>query len=433
MKILLSILCLTLVTYGSAQNNFDFKKFTETMCSSEFHGRGYVNSGDSIAAEYIADQMKLLGIDSIQSGYFQPFRLSVNTFPDSCSIQINNRLLEPGLEYIVGPASNGTYTGINCERAKTFDPKHIKVLNMKELIEEDRTATERIKYDKGTIYIIDNNVTGEGNASYVHSLAENISKYYDVIELVNTKFTWSVRSASYDGLYIQMKKSTFDTLNSARMNIKINVHNVQLPDYTSRNVIGQVKAKKKAKGTIMLTAHYDHLGRMGSETYFPGANDNASGVAMLLHLGQKLKAKPLRNYDVMCIAFAAEEIGLLGSKYLSEHPLFPLDAIKFQLNLDIMGSGEAGITAVNGLEFKREFKKLSRVNKRLKSVPSVKARGRAANSDHHFFTEKGVKGFFIYTRGNNQNYHDIHDTYENLSFNSFENLSELFTTFLRRL
>ena len=433
MKILLSILCLTLVTYGSAQNNFDFKKFTETMCSSEFHGRGYVNSGDSIAAEYIADQMKLLGIDSIQSGYFQPFRLRVNTFPDSCSIHINNRLLEPGLEYIVGPASNGTCTGVNCERAKTFDPKHIKVLNMKELIEEDRTATERRKYEKGTIYIIDNNVTGEGNASYVHSLAENISKYYDVIELVNTKFTWSVRSASYDGLYIQMKKSTFDTLNSARMNIKINVHNVQVPDYTSRNVIGQVKAKKKAKGTIMLTAHYDHLGRMGSETYFPGANDNASGVAMLLHLGQKLKAKPLRNYDVMCIAFAAEEIGLLGSKYLSEHPLFPLDAIKFQLNLDIMGSGEAGITAVNGLEFKREFKKLSRVNKRLKSVPSVKARGRAANSDHHFFTEKGVKGFFIYTRGNNQNYHDIHDTYENLSFNSFENLSELFTTFLRRL
>ena len=433
MKILLSILCLTLVTYGSAQNNFDFKKFTETMCSSEFHGRGYVNSGDSIAAEYIADQMKLLGIDSIQSGYFQSFRLSVNTFPDSCSIQINNRLLEPGLEYIVGPASNGTCTGINCERAKTFDPKHIKVLNMKELIEEDRTATERIKYEKGTIYIIDNNVIGEGNASYVHSLAENISKYYDVIELVKTKFTWSVRSASNDGLYIQMKKSTFDALNSAHMNIKINVHNVQLPDYTSRNVVGQVKAKKKAKGTIMLTAHYDHLGRMGSETYFPGANDNASGVAMLLHLGQKLKAKPLRNYDVMCIAFAAEEIGLLGSKYLSEHPLFPLDAIKFQLNLDIMGSGEAGITAVNGLEFKREFKKLSRINKRLKSVPSIKARGRAANSDHHFFTEKGVKGFFIYTRGNNQNYHDIHDTYENLSFNSFENLSELFTTFLRRL
>ncbi|MCH1479786.1 MAG: hypothetical protein L7U23_06785, partial [Crocinitomicaceae bacterium] len=75
MKMLLSILCLALGTFSSAQNNFDFKKFTETMCSSKFHGRGYVNSGDSIAAEYIAHQMKLLGIDSIQSGYFQPFRL----------------------------------------------------------------------------------------------------------------------------------------------------------------------------------------------------------------------------------------------------------------------------------------------------------------------------------------------------------------------
>ena len=432
MKMLLSILCLALGTFGRAQNNFDFKKFTETMCSPEFHGRGYVNSGDSIAAEYIAEQMNLLGIDSIQSGYFQPFQLSVNTFPDSCSIRINNKLLKPGLEYIVGPASNGTCKDIHCERAKTFDAKHIKVLNMRQLIEEDSTAPEWINYEKGTIYIIDNNVAQDSNAIYVHYLAENISKYFDVIELVNTKFTWSLSSASNDGLYIQMKKTTFDALYSEQMNIKINIHNVQIPNYIARNVIGQVKAKKKTKGTIMLTAHYDHLGRMGSETYFPGANDNASGVAMLLDLGQKLKAKPLRNYDVICVAFAAEEIGLLGSKYLSEHPLFPLNTIKFQLNLDIMGSGEAGITAVNGSEFKREFKKLSRINKRLNSVPSIKARGRAANSDHHFFTEKGIKGFFVYTRGLNQNYHDIHDTYENLSFNSFKNLSELFTVFLRR-
>jgi hypothetical protein len=66
---------------------------------------------------------------------------------------------------------------------------------MRQLIEEDSTAPEWINYEKGTIYIIDNNVAHDSNAIYVHYLAENISKYFDVIELVNTKFTWSLSSA----------------------------------------------------------------------------------------------------------------------------------------------------------------------------------------------------------------------------------------------
>ena len=64
--------------------------------------------------------------------------------------------------------------------------------------------------------------------------------------------------------------------------------------------------------------------------------------------------------------------------------------MKFQLNMDIMGSGEKGITAVNGRIFKKEFKKLQKLNKKLAAVPAVKARGKSANSDHHHFTEKGI-------------------------------------------
>jgi len=63
----------------------------------------------------------------------------------------------------------------------------------------------------------------------------------------------------------------------------------------------------------------------------------------------------------------------------------------------------------------------------------VKSRGKSANSDHHYFTEKGVPGFFIYTMGYNQNYHDIHDTFEALTFSSFERLSALFEKFIRHL
>ena len=154
---------------------------------------------------------------------------------------------------------------------------------------------------------------------------------------------------------------------------------------------------------------------------------------MLIELGSKLKQKPLKKYDVFLVAFSGEEAGLIGSNHMSENPLFDINDVRFLLNLDIMGSGEEGITAVNGRVFSKEFKRLQKLNKKLKAVPVVKARGKAANSDHYFFTEKGIPSFFIYTMGENKNYHDVYDTYENLTFSSFNSLSRLFNTFLRRL
>ncbi|MGB1452412.1 MAG: M28 family metallopeptidase, partial [Crocinitomicaceae bacterium] len=277
------------------------------------------------------------------------------------------------------------------------------------------------------------NVTVDSLSIYVHQVAQNVSKYNDVIELVNDKFTWSVQAKANNHLYVQMKKNIFDSLYVDEKNIKIHLHSNHLINYESNNIIGHIPSKRKSKGTIMITAHYDHLGRMGTKTYFPGANDNASGVAMLLALGETIKSKPLKKYNTLLVAFAGEEAGLVGSKYMSENPLCEISKIRFLLNLDIMGSGEHGITAVNGRVFKKEFKLLQKMNRKTQAVPVVKARGKAANSDHYFFTEKGVRSFFVYTMGKNKNYHDIFDTYENLNYNSFNGLAKLFDSFLRRL
>ena len=219
----------------------------------------------------------------------------------------------------------------------------------------------------------------------MHFLIEDYAKKHNVIEVVEDKFTWSVRQNAFDNLYLQIQKSALQNVASTDL-FSIHIDQKFQNSHTSNNVIGIIPSKRKSKGTIMISAHYDHLGRFGNKTLFPGANDNASGVAMMLYLGQKFKTKPLRKKDIVLVAFAGEEIGLLGSKHLSEQPLFPLEKVHFQLNLDIMGSGEKGITAVNGTLFKKQFRQLSKLNKRIKSVPNVKSRGRAANSDHHFFT-----------------------------------------------
>ena len=93
------------------------------------------------------------------------------------------------------------------------------------------------------------------------------------------------------------------------------------------------------------------------------------------------------------MAFAGEEAGLIGSHFMSENPVLDLENIAFVLNLDIMGSGEEGITVVNGRVHKKAYNKLLRLNKKKRYLSSIQARGEAANSDHYWFSQKGVPAF----------------------------------------
>jgi hypothetical protein len=97
--------------------------------------------------------------------------------------------------------------------------------------------------------------------------------------------------------------------------------------------------------------------------------------------------------------------------------------------MDIMGTGEDGITVVNGTLFKNEFDKLKQINLEHNFIKDVKIRGKAANSDHYFFSEHGVHACFIYTMGGIKAYHDIYDKAETLPLNEFQNLFELITKF----
>lgn len=182
---------------------------------------------------------------------------------------------------------------------------------------------------------------------------------------------------------------------------------------------------------FVFTAHYDHIGQMGADTYFPGANDNASGSAIILDLARYYKNKPEKpHYSIAFIWFAAEEAGLVGSKFYTEHPVFPLSKIKQLWNLDMMGSGEDGIKVVNGAVFNREFDLLQDINKEKGYLTKVSPRGKAANSDHYFFSEKGVHAFFIYTLGAYKEYHNINDKADALPLNEYENIFRLLVDYL---
>jgi len=182
---------------------------------------------------------------------------------------------------------------------------------------------------------------------------------------------------------------------------------------------------------ILITAHFDHLGKVGN-TIFPGASDNASGTAFLLELAKYFSQhKP--KYSLVFIGFAAEEAGLVGSKYFVENSLVDLAKIKFLLNFDIMGAGEEGIQIVNSSVFTKEYELLNQINSNKNYLKQIKKRGEACNSDHCPFYEKGVPSFFTYTLGGPGHYHDVYDTAESLNLAEFEDLKKLFIEFIDKI
>lgn len=414
-----SCLIVFLAIYSfSFSQQIDFRKFTEELCSPQFHGRGYVNHGDSIASNYIAGAFKQVGLEPLSNSndsFFQSFSFPVNTFPGDMAVKIDSMQLIPGIHFLIDPASAG-YSG----------ELILKFVSIADLYNQRIDAS---KWPSSQALIARNLGFSGDTIPKVKQYLQKLANQIPIVEIVNSKLTWSVSSSKLNFPYLIIQDSVLGAIpEKITMNIEAEFKSI----HHARNVIGFLPGSKKNAKTIVFSAHYDHLGRMGREVYFPGANDNASGTAMLVYLANYFKRKPVK-FNVVFIAFAGEEAGLLGSEFFVSNPLIQLQDIRFLINLDIMGSGEEGITAVNGTLFEKELLLLQNINKKQKALPVIKKRGPAANSDHYFFTEAGVPAFFIYTMGFNKNYHDIFDTYANLSFEAFEKIGKLLIAFTKKL
>ncbi|OFY84834.1 MAG: hypothetical protein A3F72_19545 [Bacteroidetes bacterium RIFCSPLOWO2_12_FULL_35_15] len=387
------------------------RKIVDTLASKNMHGRGYINGGDSIAANYLKTEFRKFGLRSFNDDYYQKFSFPVNTFPGEINVKLDEKELLAGKDYIVfaySPSATGKYPIVFVDE---------------ELVQKKRKLKKILKQDFSNKIVVVND-TGKPTEQ-LHNLLGNSCNAKAVVALKD-KLTWHVAQKTNDYPLIEIARSSF----IKPTEISLLIETKLIPDHTSQNVIGYIQGSEQPDSFIIFSAHYDHLGQMGKDVYFPGANDNASGCAMLLNLARYYSMTEHQpKCSIAFIAFCGEEVGLLGSKYYTEHPLFPLKNIKFLLNMDIMGTGEEGITVVNGSVFKKEFDALKQINTENNFIKEVKIRGKAANSDHYFFAENGVKACFIYTLGGIKAYHDIYDRAETLPLNEFENLFKLITAF----
>lgn len=194
---------------------------------------------------------------------------------------------------------------------------------------------------------------------------------------------------------------------------------------TAHNVIGY--ADNGAKQTIVIGAHLDHLGRgedgntLGSHTskneIYNGADDNASGVAAVIELARMLKVAKFKNNNYLFIAFSGEELGLLGSKYFTEHPTVDLSSVNYMINLDMVGRLNDSNKAlmIGGYGTSPSW------NKCLTSVSDTKYftvkydSSGVGPSDHTSFYRKDIPVLFFFT-GLHSDYHKPTDDYEKINY-----------------
>lgn len=130
----------------------------------------------------------------------------------------------------------------------------------------------------------------------------------------------------------------------------------------TQNVIGYIEGATYPDSFFVFTGHYDHLGQLG-ETFFPGADDNATGIAMMMELAKHyMKEENRPRYSIVFMAFGGEENGLLGASFFAENPLFNLSAVKCLVNFDMLGFGQEKLYAFNAVECDSMFARIKLIN-----------------------------------------------------------------------
>jgi aminopeptidase YwaD len=418
-KKLLFVGALASVFSANGQDMNYTSQVLDKLTSVELAGRGYVEDGHLKAATYIAGEFEKAGLKKFEKTYFQNFSLEANIFPGAMEVQLQKDIpLKPGEDYIVGPNTptlKGYYKLVLIDSAVVADAKRLKKMS-------------QMDYSKEFIILDDSKVILPEQKEFYKFFLQNPWPAAGIIVINDKKLTADIAATQSPQVTLHITRKAMAVADKViYVNIEAEVKKVK-----TQNVVGYVQGTQYPDSFVVVSAHYDHLGKMGVATYFPGASDNASGTSMLLNLAQYYAKNPAK-YSVVFMAFSGEEIGLLGSMYYAEHPLFPLKKIKFLFNIDIMGDAADGITLVNGTTMTSEYNKINSINDAKKYIPSIQKRGEAAISDHYPFYAKGVRCFFAYSRGKITAYHDITDTKAGLPLTNYQGCFQLFKDFIAAL
>jgi hypothetical protein len=210
------------------------------------------------------------------------------------------------------------------------------------------------------------------------------------------------------------------------------------------NVVGVLEGSDRLlkNETIVIGAHYDHLGRGGSGSLAPrsgeihhGADDNASGTAGVLELARVFTAqRPRPKRTIVFVAFGGEEEGLLGSNYYVNHPVTPLNNIVAMINMDMIGRMKDRKLVIGGVGTAKEWRDIiaqgtADASRKFELTLNEDGFG---PSDHSSFYGKQIPVLFFWT-GTHNDYHKPSDTFEKINYQDQTRILNLVSYIVKHL
>lgn len=171
----------------------------------------------------------------------------------------------------------------------------------------------------------------------------------------------------------------------------------------SQNVIAMIRGTSRPDEYIIYTAHWDHLGKdpaLEGDQIYNGARDNATGTAALLSLAEMFGAmKPAPERSVVFLAVTAEESGLLGSRYYTEQPLYPLEKTVANINMDSLGiygpTHDVAVIGYGNSELEEYLVAAAEMQNREVVREPTPEKGFFYRSDHFNFAKHGVPALYF--------------------------------------
>ena len=315
----------------------NLKVHIQYLADDKLEGRRTGTKGEELAMEYISKQFKEVGlIPKGTESYPQSFPVNDGKQIDAVTeLIINDNKLEVGKDFFLFPFSPDQ----KIEALPSIALQEVGMpwfFDLKDILEENKNNPHFDLVD-----YIRTNYKGIKDRGAVAMIFYNTSE-------IDDKLAFDPKDKSeklaIPAVYVSKdaaKKYFSDKM--ATLNIKLR-SSISEKTRIGHNVIGYID--NKASTTVILGAHYDHLGygedgnsmlRTGEKNIHNGADDNASGTAALIELARKLKTSKATNNNYLFIAFSGEELGLFGSKYFTEHPTVDLKTVNYMINMDMVG------------------------------------------------------------------------------------------------
>jgi hypothetical protein len=453
------------VQYAETITETDLKDYLKVLASDALEGRETGESGQKMAAAYIehffwVNNLSPAILAEEDTSYLQSFELS-HRKTGECWIKLGEHRYQnlkdfvyTGRNHMDAPySSKPVFVGFGREE----DIKSMNVNGKDVLVYCDEGANSRkekaqlaLKHGANQVFIIQE----ESEDGFERLLAmyaqyyaagkltlpkkQNIGQagYFMISKAMGLQF-FKTNGKVFEKALVQSREGNYDRLRKLQPD-EINYYATQVQKTVrTENVLAVVEGTDKKQECLVITAHYDHLGKAGDKVY-NGADDDGSGTVAVMEIAQAFAEAKKAGHDprrsIIFMAFTGEEKGLLGSSYYVNNPAVPLEQTITNLNIDMIGrvddahlSDPQYLYLIGSDRLSSELHQVSEDVNADYTHLALDYKYNDANdpnryyyrSDHYNFAKMGVPVIF-YFNGIHQDYHKTSDTLDKIDFGLLE-------------